>query len=84
MGKRYVARLLDSFFTGIPAFFVVFSAFSKNQDMKLYYDRPGASIFGGFFCGIGQTLTYVSPFFDSSGWQRGWHDKVAKTQVINA
>lgn len=37
---------------------------------------------GSFFCGIGELLVYVSPFFDSSGRQLGWHDKVAKTQVV--
>ena len=39
---------------------------------------------GSFFCGIGELLVYVSPFFDSSGRQQGWHDKVAKTQVVLA
>ncbi|KQX66651.1 RDD family protein [Angustibacter sp. Root456] len=37
---------------------------------------------GSFFCGIGELLVYVSPFFDNSGRQQGWHDKVAKTQVV--
>lgn len=37
---------------------------------------------GSFFCGIGEILVYISPFFDSSGRQQGWHDKVAKTQVV--
>jgi uncharacterized RDD family membrane protein YckC len=36
------------------------------------------------FClgGIGQLLVYVSPFFDNSGRNQGWHDKVAKTLVV--
>jgi uncharacterized RDD family membrane protein YckC len=37
---------------------------------------------GGLAVGIGQLLVYLSPFFDSSGQHRGWHDKVAKTLVI--
>jgi uncharacterized RDD family membrane protein YckC len=37
---------------------------------------------GSFFCGIGALLVYISPFFDNSGRQQGWHDKVAKTQVV--
>ena len=37
---------------------------------------------GSFFCGIGELLVYISPFFDNSGRQQGWHDKVAKTQVV--
>ncbi|HEX3004305.1 MAG TPA: RDD family protein [Angustibacter sp.] len=37
---------------------------------------------GSFFCGVGELLVYVSPFFDNSGRQQGWHDKVAKTQVV--
>ncbi len=38
---------------------------------------------GSFVCGVGQLLVYVSPFFDGSGRQQGWHDKVAKTMVIS-
>ncbi|HST80160.1 MAG TPA: RDD family protein [Kineosporiaceae bacterium] len=37
---------------------------------------------GSFFCGVGQFLVYLSPFFDSTGHNQGWHDKVAKTVVI--
>ena len=37
---------------------------------------------GSFVCGIGQLVVYLSPFFDNSGRQQGWHDKVAKTLVI--
>jgi uncharacterized RDD family membrane protein YckC len=37
---------------------------------------------GGFVCGIGQLIVYLSPFFDNSGKRQGWHDKVAKTVVI--
>jgi uncharacterized RDD family membrane protein YckC len=39
---------------------------------------------GSFVCGIGQYVVYLSPFFDKSGRQQGWHDKVAKTQVVGA
>jgi uncharacterized RDD family membrane protein YckC len=39
---------------------------------------------GSFVCGIGQYVVYLSPFFDKSGRQQGWHDKVAKTQVVSA
>jgi uncharacterized RDD family membrane protein YckC len=38
---------------------------------------------GIFACGIGEYVVYLSPFFDSSGRQQGWHDKVAKTVVIH-
>jgi uncharacterized RDD family membrane protein YckC len=37
---------------------------------------------GSFVCGIGQLVVYLSPFFDNSGRNQGWHDKVAKTVVI--
>ncbi|MER5448895.1 RDD family protein [Streptomyces sp. NPDC002764] len=37
---------------------------------------------GGFLCGIGQLLVYLSPFWDKSGRQQGWHDKAASTMVI--
>ncbi|MFM9447115.1 RDD family protein [Streptomyces acidiscabies] len=40
-------------------------------------------IVGGFACGIGQFLVYLSPFWDKSGRQQGWHDKAAKTMVIH-
>lgn len=33
-------------------------------------------------CGFGQILVHVSPFFDASGRNQGWHDQVAKTVVI--
>ena len=39
---------------------------------------------GSFVCGIGQLVVYLSPFFDNSGRYIGWHDAVAKTQVIKA
>lgn len=39
---------------------------------------------GSFACGVGELLVYVSPFFDNTGRQQGWHDKVAKTQVVRA
>ncbi|MGH3738272.1 MAG: RDD family protein [Micromonosporaceae bacterium] len=38
---------------------------------------------GGIACGIGALVVYLSPFFDNSGKQQGWHDKVAKTLVIS-
>lgn len=37
---------------------------------------------GGIACGIGQLLVYLSPFWDKSGRQQGWHDKAASTMVI--
>ncbi|MGA4840088.1 RDD family protein [Streptomyces sp. G45] len=37
---------------------------------------------GGVLCGIGQLLVYLSPFWDNTGRQQGWHDKAAKTMVI--
>lgn len=38
---------------------------------------------GSLVCGIGQLIVYLSPFFDSTGRNQGWHDKVAHTYVIN-
>jgi uncharacterized RDD family membrane protein YckC len=35
-------------------------------------------------CGLGTLLVDISPFFDSSGNNQGWHDKVAKTVVIRS
>jgi len=40
-------------------------------------------IVGGFACGIGQLVVYLSPLWDKSGRQQGWHDKAAKTMVIS-
>ncbi len=37
---------------------------------------------GSLACGIGQLLVYLSPFWDKSGRQQGWHDKTASTIVI--
>ncbi|MEU1848026.1 RDD family protein [Streptomyces sp. NPDC019990] len=37
---------------------------------------------GNFLCGIGALLVYLSPFWDKSGRQQGWHDKAASTMVI--
>ncbi|MFP8962047.1 RDD family protein [Streptomyces nanhaiensis] len=37
---------------------------------------------GLLVCGIGQTLVYLSPFFDNSGKLQGWHDRAAGTVVI--
>lgn len=39
-------------------------------------------IVGSFACGIGQLLVYLSPFWDKSGRQQGWHDKAAGTMVV--
>jgi uncharacterized RDD family membrane protein YckC len=36
----------------------------------------------GMFCGFPQLLVYLSPFFDSTGRNQGWHDKAASTVVI--
>lgn len=38
---------------------------------------------GYFFCGIGLLVVWLSPFFDNQRHQ-GWHDKVAKTLVVQA
>jgi hypothetical protein len=35
-------------------------------------------------CGLVTLLVYISPFFDNTGRNQGWHDKVAKTFVINS
>ncbi|MDI3405472.1 RDD family protein [Streptomyces cavernicola] len=37
---------------------------------------------GGILCGIGTLLVFLSPFWDNSGRQVGWHDKAAHTVVI--
>ncbi|WP_328501894.1 RDD family protein [Streptomyces sp. NBC_00457] len=37
---------------------------------------------GSFACGIGQLVVYLSPFWDKSGRQQGWHDKAAGTMVV--
>jgi uncharacterized RDD family membrane protein YckC len=37
---------------------------------------------GSFVCGVGELVVYLSPFFDNSGRQQGWHDKVAHTIVV--
>ncbi|WP_055493260.1 RDD family protein [Streptomyces sp. TP-A0356] len=37
---------------------------------------------GSLACGIGQLLVYLSPFWDKSGRQQGWHDKAASTMVV--
>jgi uncharacterized RDD family membrane protein YckC len=39
-------------------------------------------LLGTIFFLIGQFVVYLSPFFDASGRNQGWHDKVAKTVVI--
>lgn len=37
---------------------------------------------GSLACCVGQTLVYLSPFWDKSGRQQGWHDKAAGTMVV--
>jgi uncharacterized RDD family membrane protein YckC len=32
-------------------------------------------------CGICGTWCYLSPIMDDDGWQRGWHDRIARTVV---
>jgi uncharacterized RDD family membrane protein YckC len=39
-------------------------------------------IAGALLCYIGAVLVYLSPLFDNSGKQQGWHDKAAGTVVI--
>ncbi|MDX2543950.1 RDD family protein [Streptomyces sp. WI04-05B] len=39
-------------------------------------------VVGSFACGIGQLVVFLSPFWDKSGRQQGWHDKAASTMVI--
>ncbi|MFJ4711092.1 RDD family protein [Streptomyces sp. NPDC088785] len=40
--------------------------------------------FAGYIvCGIGMLLVYLSPFFDNSGRQQGWHDKAAGTIAVH-
>jgi uncharacterized RDD family membrane protein YckC len=37
---------------------------------------------GAIACGIGELLVFLSPFWDKSGRQQGWHDKAAGTMVV--
>jgi uncharacterized RDD family membrane protein YckC len=39
-------------------------------------------VVGSFACGIGQLVVYLSPFWDKSGRQQGWHDKASSTMVV--
>jgi uncharacterized RDD family membrane protein YckC len=39
-------------------------------------------LLGSLVCGIGQIVVYLSPFFDSTQRYQGWHDKAAKTLVV--
>ncbi|MHC5907869.1 RDD family protein [Streptomyces sp. S6] len=39
-------------------------------------------IVGYFACMIGMLVVYLSPLWDKSGRQQGWHDKAAKVMVI--
>ncbi len=39
-------------------------------------------IVGSLVCGIGQLIVFLSPFWDKSGRQQGWHDKASSTMVI--
>jgi uncharacterized RDD family membrane protein YckC len=36
----------------------------------------------GAICGLITPIVYLSPLFDSTGRYQGWHDKVAKTLVV--
>ena len=36
-----------------------------------------------FVGSLGTLVVFLSPFFDNSGRQQGWHDKIAKTLVIS-
>jgi uncharacterized RDD family membrane protein YckC len=47
----------------------------------LRYLIPAA---GSMLCGIGAWVVYLSPFFDDTKRNQGWHDKVAKTLVVPA
>jgi uncharacterized RDD family membrane protein YckC len=38
--------------------------------------------FGVLVCGAGELVVYASPLLDSSGYHRGWHDRVAGTVVV--
>ncbi|MEV4415461.1 RDD family protein [Catellatospora sp. NPDC049609] len=42
------------------------------------------SIAGCLSCGLGSTLCYLSPLFDSSPAKRGWYDQIASTVVVRA
>jgi len=42
----------------------------------------GAGVVTSCIGGVGQLVVYVSPFFDNTGRNQGWHDKVAKTLVV--
>ncbi len=46
--------------------------------------RYAVVLAGNLLCGVGALLVYLSPLFDSSGRRQGWHDKAAKTFVVNA
>ena len=37
----------------------------------------------GLVCGLITLAVYLSPFWDNTGRMQGWHDKVAKTLVVN-
>lgn len=39
-------------------------------------------VVGSFACGIGELIVFLSPFWDKSGRQQGWHDKAASTMVV--
>jgi uncharacterized RDD family membrane protein YckC len=40
------------------------------------------TMIGSVACGIITLLVYLSPFWDKSGRQQGWHDKAAGTMVV--
>jgi uncharacterized RDD family membrane protein YckC len=37
---------------------------------------------GSLVCGVGQLVVYLSPYFDNSKRFQGWHDKAARTFVV--
>ena len=71
LGKRAVGLRTLSAATGQPA------------GMVAILVRRLVAVAGSLVLGIGQLVVYASPFFDTSGWRRGWHDKAAGTIVYD-
>jgi uncharacterized RDD family membrane protein YckC len=44
--------------------------------------RWGIPTTGLLFCLVGELVVYASPLLDGSGFNRGWHDRMAGTVVI--
>ncbi|MEI5102095.1 RDD family protein [Streptomyces sp. PmtG] len=61
---------------------VVDAETGRNPGVGAAFLRYIIPVVGSLACGIGQFVVYLSPFWDKSGRQQGWHDKVAKTMVI--